>query len=572
MVNYLIGSNMKKIICILVSVVFWNCGGGSGLNVTAQSNLSSNSSATHNTNNYPGFTESTEKPMDDDGFYNGFFDRHPEAVNYVSYDYDTELEDDVGNISVEKIQTTAYVNYNGTPSQVFALRDKYNTVNIHVAWDPTLNYADHEELKFFLCEIDNGDKYKPIEDVGYEPIYGLNCSIESNMCAVDQSEWINGEKNVTLEVNVGHFNKNVNVGLCMQYATYLPVLYDALEIKVYDTQTFDVTLAHVGTLENNLETGINDKIKETLERAGVKINFTSTVEYRVPDDFENISYRERELSRDYLYVAVASNGSESNCYANVYDDLYWLRSKIESDIGYRKIERRTAVILNKQTVKFWTINDRYLPCTQNLEEAPNKKASFGYVVGILNNEKYSECQWKYPYAKDVYYGYNSFDDKMGWYSIYGSESIDDDISSYIDPKCHVLVDIDRLGKVNGKDTKYYRTLMSSTALGVTTVARPVSNITGLMSFNPTDEQIFVHELTHLCGLSDVDKSEKNLMYKNNSGGTHLGNIPLEVFHITKDENGKENVDEGLEQQWDCLHNESSAEGCFDKPYRKLTME
>lgn len=565
MVNYLIGSNMKKIICILVSVVFWNCGGGSGLNVTAQKDLSSNSSATHNTKDYPGFTESTEKPKDDDGFYNGFFDRHPEAVNYVSYDYDTKLEDDVGNISIEKIQTTAYVNYNGTPSQVFALRDKYNTVNIHIAWDPTENYADYEELKFFLCEIDNGNEYKPIEDVGYEPIYGLNCSIESNMCAVDQSEWINGEKNITLEVNVGHFNKNVKVGLCMQYATYLPVLYDALEIKVYDTQTFDVTFAHVGALDEEFRKKIDDRIQKTLYRAGVEVNFTKTISYEIPDVFENKEYRKRKLSKDYLYVAV---DHESSCYDNIGDDLFWLKSKLESDIGNGNdnVERRVAMILNLPTVKFWTIDEYYRPCTRNLKDSPDGKANFGYIVGTLNNEKYEECQQNYPNSEYVYYEYDHFDCKMHWRNNYG-ELIDDDISSYIDPRCHVLVDINRLGDRNGSDSKYYRTLMPSNSLGRTKPAKAVGGKTGLMAFiPPNDEIVFVHELTHLCGLSDIENSQNNLMYQSKKNGTFLGNIPLKANLSDKDKTGS-----GVEQQWDCLHDGINADGCLDKAYRLLNF-
>ena len=85
-----------------------------------------------------------------------------------------------------------------------------------------------------------------------------------------------------------------------------------------------------------------------------------------------------------------------------------------------------------------------------------------------------------------------------------------------------------------------------------------------MSFNPPDEVVFVHELTHLLGLSDLEEQEKNLMYKNNLKGTHLGNIPLKAKVYKKNE-----THSGSEQQWDCLHNENNADGCLDRSSRLL---
>ncbi len=560
---------MKQIVCILACAVFWNCGGESGLRITDESDVKNNSSKEKNIGNYPGFSELFNKPKGDDDFYDGFFDRHREAVNYVTYDFDSEYTDDNGDVSIEKTSTAAYVNYGGTPSQVFALSDKYNVVNIHVSWNPSENYANREDLKFFLCDIDHGDEYKPIENIEYDPVKGLNCSLESSMCSIDQSEWIKGEKDVTLKVNLNYYNKNIRVGLCMQYATYLPVLYDALEIKVYPKHFFDVTLAYVGTEDENIKQKIDDRIKEILGRAGVEINFKDVKKYNIPEDFENYAYRERQLPTGYLYVEVGAKDAGTDCYDNVRDDLFWLKSKVESDIGYGVNERRTAVILNRPTVKFWTIDGNYTPCARNLEDWPSEEAFFGYLVGILNNEKYNECKQKYPNIGEIYYGYSSVDNKMGWYDIYG-QPVNDEISSYIDPECHVLVDLNRFGRPNWKDSdtksqRYYRSLMSSNSLGVMKRAQPVGGKTGLISFNPPDnEVVFVHELGHLCGLSDLVNSENNLMYGDNEGGKNLGNIPLKAKLNDGDKYGS-----GMEQQWDCLHDEKNAEGCLDKGDRLL---
>ena len=560
---------MKQIVCILACVVFWNCGGESGLRITNESDITNNTSTEKNIGNYPGFSELIQKPKGDDNFYDGFFDRHPESINYVIYDFDSEHTDDNGNVSIEKMSTAAYVNYGGTPSQVFALQDKYNVVNIHIAWNPDENYANREDLKFFLCDIDHGEEYKPIENLEYDPVKGLNCSLESNMCSIDQSAWIKGEKDVTLEVNVNGYNKNVRVGLCMQYATYLPVLYDALEIRTYPKQSFDVTLAYAGTIDENIKQKIENRIKETLGRAGIEINFKSVKEYNIPMDFENNAHKERQLPSNYLYVEVGSKDGGTDCYDNVRDDLFWLKSKVESDIGYGVNERRTAVILNRPTVKFWTLDNNYRPCTRNLEDWPRENSFYGYIVGILNNDKYNECKQKYPNIGEIYYVYSNIDDKMGWYDIYG-QAVGDNISSYISPECHVLVDLDRFSRPNWKDSdtkaqRYYRSLMPSNYLGVMKRAQPVGGKTGLISFNPPDnEVVFVHELGHLCGLSDLVNSENNLMYGDNEGGKNLGNIPLKAKLNDEDKYGS-----GMEQQWDCLHDEKNAEGCLDKGDRLL---
>lgn len=555
---------MKKIVCVFACVVFWNCG-GDGFRITDEHDVKNNSSTEKNIGNYPGFSERIQKPKGDDDFYDGFFDRHREDVNHVSYDFDSEYTDDNGSVSIEKTSIAAYVNYGGTPSQVFALYDKYNEVNIHVSWNPNENYANREDLKFFLCDVDHGEEYKPIEGLEYDPVNGLNCSLESSMCSIDQSAWIKGEKDVILKVNLNNYNKNIRVGLCMQYATYLPVLYDALEIKAYPKQLFDVTLTSVGTIDVNLKQKIEDRIKETLGRAGVEINLKEGLEYKIPDVFENKEYRKRKLSKDYLYVAV---DHESSCYDKIGDDLLWLKSKLESDIGNGNdnIERRVAMILNLPTVKFWTIDEFYRPCTRNLKDLPDEKSNFGYIVGILNNEKYEECQQNYPESENVYYEYDHFDYKMHWRNKYG-ELIDDNISSYIDPRCHVLVDLNRLGNRNGSDSRYYRTLMPSNSLGRTKPAKAVGGKTGLMAFiPPNDEIVFVHELTHLCGLSDIENSQNNLMYQSKKNGTFLGNIPLKANLSDKDKTGS-----GVEQQWDCLHDEKNADGCLDKAYRLLNF-
>lgn len=560
----MIGNNMKKFVFVLVCVVFFNCGGGggdSGLKVTAGTDLSGNSSSLKNRKDYPGFTEASEKPSDFFDFYDGFFDKHPEAIKTIEHTFDTEQTDELGNSSIEEISTSTYVNYEGTASQVFALRDRYNVVNVHIAWDPNESYANHEDLKFFLCSIDDKDNYKPIEGLEYNPINGLNCSAETKMCAVDQDEWSKGAKNITLQVNVGQHNKNVKVGLCMQYATYSAVLYDALEVKVYPMQSFDVTFAFVGESDDNIRKNVEDRIKETLGRAGVEIKFTSEVTYRIPDDFENYAYRERDLDKGYLYVAVAPKNEEtSNCYSDIGDDLFWIKDKIESDVG-RRNEIRTAVVLNRPTVKFWTINDNYQACTNNLEVSPDKKENNGYVVGILNNEHYSDCQQKYPYAGEVYYHYSLSDGKWVWESIYGM-NVDNEIDTYINPKCHVLLNMDRFKRAyTGSSDYYYRTLMPSGALGVTKKANQVGGLPGLIAFNPpNDEVVFVHELTHLCGLSDVDNPQDNLMYFSKKNGSKLGNIPLKVTNSS-----------GLERQWDCLHDGISADGCDDKSYRLISF-
>jgi hypothetical protein len=198
----------------------------------------------------------------------------------------------------------------------------------------------------------------------------------------------------------------------MQYATYLPVVYDVLDIRVYKKQTYDVTLAHVGTLDEDFRKKVDDRIQKTLYRAGVEVNFEKTVSYVVPDIFENEAYRERDLNKNYLYVVVDTNKNGSDCYVGVRDDLYWLKSKIESDIGYGQITRRAAVILNLPTVKFWTIDNNYIPCTKNLEDKPGADSPNGYIVGILNNEKYEECKRIYPSSGEVYYSYDHFDEKM----------------------------------------------------------------------------------------------------------------------------------------------------------------
>ena len=62
--------------------------------------------------------------------------------------------------------------------------------------------------------------------------------------------------------------------------------------------------------------------------------------------------------------------------------------------------------------------------------------------------------------------------------------------------------------------------------------------------------VFVHELGHLCGLSDLVNSEKNLMYEANESGKQLGNIPLKAKLSDEDKYGS-----GWERQWDCLHDE-----------------
>lgn len=124
------------------------------------------------------------------------------------------------------------------------------------------------------------------------------------------------------------------------------------------------------------------------------------------------------------------------------------------------------------------------------------------------------------------------------------------------PECHVLVDLDRFSRPNWKDSdtkaqRYYRTLMSSNSLGITKRAQPVGGKTGLISFNPPDDEVvFVHELGHLCGMSDLVNSENNLMYQEKKGGKKLGNIPLKAKLNNEDKYGS-----GMEQQWDCLHDE-----------------
>lgn len=544
---------MKKLICILVCVAFWNCGGDAGLRITTtEDDIIDDHSIEKDLGNYPGFTEYDQKPSMDYDFYNGFFDKHPEAVNTVTYEFDSEQTDDLGNISTENISTSTYVNYSGTASQVFALYDKYNVVNVQITWNPNENYENREDLRFFLCDIDKENT--PFNDEYY---------------TIDPNEWNKGKKNQRLEVNIDSYNENKKIGLCMQYKTYLPVLYDALEIKVYKTQSYNVTLAHVGVVNDNIRQKAESRIKETLNRAGVEINFTQEKTYQVPEDFENFAHRERQLPKDYLYVQVGTNGQESNCYNNNGGDLFWLKSKVQSDIGYGHNERRTAVILNRKTVKFWTIKENYNPCTTNLEDRPKEDGFFGYIVGILNNKDYSECLRDYPYSGDVYY--KIVDGNGGWYDVYG-QSIDDNISTYISPKCHVLVDLDRMGQPNWDDDdtkaqRYYRSLMPSNALGITTPAQPIGNRTGLMSFSPPDDEVvLVHELTHLCGLSDVEKPENNLMYQSKKGGTKLGNIPLKAKLDDKDKFGS-----GMERQWDCLHDENYADGCLDQAYRLLNF-
>jgi len=78
--------------------------------------------------------------------------------------------------------------------------------------------------------------------------------------------------------------------------------------------------------------------------------------------------------------------------------------------------------------------------------------------------------------------------------------------------------------------------------------------------------VFVHELGHLCGLSDLVNSEKNLMYEANESGKQLGNIPLKAKLSDEDKYGS-----GWERQWDCLHDEKNAEGCLDKGDRLLNF-
>jgi len=564
MVKSLIGNNAKKFIYILLCLTLWNCGGSNPIRVTTETDLSDNTSTEMDRKNYPGFIEASQKPINKSDFYNVFFDRHPESINGFVYDFDTKQVEDSAIASTKQISTTTFADYNGTASQVFVLYDKYNVVNLHLSWDPEESFANIDDLKFFLCNIDNEKDISPREDIDYEFIDGLNCSMESNMCSIDQSLWHKGEMDVTLEINADRLNKNERIGLCMQYASYLPVLYDALEVKVYETQTFDITLVHIGSNDDSFKERVEERINKTLNRAGVEINFTKDITYQIPEDLTNTAYTERDLNDKYLYVTVATNGRSSDCYAYLQDDLYWVKDKIESDIGSNKNERRTAVVLNQPTVRFWTIDYNYQPCTTNLKDWPQESASYGYIVGILSSEQ-TNCQQEFPNSGEVFYGYNREKEKMGWYNIYG-QSIDSEISSYISPQCHILIDLNRFGQQNNANSRYYGSLMPSTSLGVTTPAQSVGGISGLMSFNPPDEVVFVHELTHLLGLSDLEEQEKNLMYKNNLKGTHLGNIPLKAKVYKKNETLS-----GSEQQWDCLHNENNADGCLDRSSRLLNF-
>ena len=56
------------------------------------------------------------------------------------------------------------------------------------------------------------------------------------------------------------------------------------------------------------------------------------------------------------------------------------------------------------------------------------------------------------------------------------------------------------------------------------------------------------------------------MYQSKKNGTFLGNIPLKANLSDKDKTGS-----GVEQQWDCLHDEKNADGCLDKAYRLLNF-
>ncbi len=56
----------------------------------------------------------------------------------------------LGIFLLKNISTSAYVNYSGTASQVFALYDKYNVVNVQITWNPNENYENREDLVLSL--------------------------------------------------------------------------------------------------------------------------------------------------------------------------------------------------------------------------------------------------------------------------------------------------------------------------------------------------------------------------------------------------------------------------------------
>ncbi|MCQ2053137.1 MAG: hypothetical protein MJY93_08050 [Fibrobacter sp.] len=541
---------MKKIICILLSLFIWNCGGGSGFSISYEQDTKGNSETQNKNYDYSEFREVNDKPKDEHGFFDGYFAKHKESIKQTSFDYDAEGSDENGNISVKHVATTAYVNYNGVPSQVLVLRNTYNAVGVHLSWDSKESYENREDLKFFLCNPDGN----------YDPI-------DKDYYTIDPSEWSKGSKTQIMYVNRENVNENKTVGLCMQYKAYLPVLLDVLEARVYDSQPFSVTYVEIGKTDEETRTKIEKRIQETLNRAAVKVDLSSSEMYQIPRDFHIREFQKRSFDdNSSLYVQVGEkNGLQSRCYDKIRGDLYWIKDLVETKVAERKFERRTSVIFNLPTVKYWTIGANYRPCTDNLEDQPSTSVG-EYMVGMLNIETYDDCQRTYPEADNVYYSY--FNNKWVWKNVYG-EIIDDQIETYISPDCHVILDTDRCGMAHWEHfsgqkseaaQRYYRSLMDDKDLGVTKITRAIGT-SGLVSYNPPkNETVYVHELTHLLGLSDLENETGNLMYKDYNGmGLELNNYELRVKNTY-----------GIERQWDCLHDERNADGCSDFKWRTLT--
>lgn len=549
---------MKKIIVILFCIVIWNCssGGGGAPVLDPSETTKSDGRSTEINKNYPGFREA----VDESGspkYHNGYFVKHPESITSQTFEYEVEEEDENGQINVVKRKTSVYVNYNGTPSYILVLKDKYNVVNAYVTWDAKEKYENRDDLKVFFCDVGD-DKLKPINDQEF---------------TIPEDEWDKGEKSLNFIVNAEDFNEDVTWGLCMKYKTNAPVLYDALQIKVYDEETYNVTYVDVEPDLGNTFDKVKGRIKETFNRAAVNVNFTSQKQYSVPGDFLESEYRKRELP-EYLYVSVASNkNTTTKCYSQIGDDLKWIKDRVENDLGKNGFERRISVTLNRSSVKYWTLNTDYLPCTENLEDIPDD-VNRTYKVGMLNIKKYGECKTNYPEADKVYLIYDKIDNKYIWKDAFGDV---ENISNYISPECHVILDLDNNKEPNWgyeKDQKkqeaemhYYRTLIPAGSLANTKKTIPLGGNKGMVSYvPPQDEVVYVHELGHLLGLSDVDNPENNLMYYTNKGGTMLSNYPLNA-RIDDYQNFKKFA----EQQWDCLHNGKTADGCLDKEARLLNF-
>ena len=584
---------MKVIIFFVLGILLCSCGGGGNSQNDAKRNVD-RQDINKNIDDlpYPGFYEvdsegKSNLKKDNSNYRDGYFDRHETTLrkdqtfymdvvtrevlqDFAAFDESSSSSETAYSYSVD-IHRGINVEADYGTSDLFLLSGTTNYLEVIVSWDVDERPEELKEHKFYICDPD--DK-KNLFDESY---------------ILSEEDWDAPKGNASMS-KIIPVDKPGKYGLCRQYKDYDPVIYDVVNVILYNGAEYDVSIINVGE-EGSLSTNFIKNSKDYFYRAGVDINYTIHP-YDTPKDFQVeeikgskfINYREK-----YLFVRgrfIDENSSGKECYKYISDDITNINERIRFDVYNNDVQKRLAVVYNKKHVKFWTFyktpEGYVLPCYDGIEQEGRPSPDVDYKVAILNTDlndcEYWNNQMDVDYTR-LYVKYISEEKKWiasDGFNVYGSS----DFSDLFNPQCHVFVDMSYDGKwhrENKPNESYLKSVIPESSKGITKEIESPYNksIIGLWAFiDPLNGvRTYMHELGHLLGLSDV-KSDNNLMHWNSPEPEKNKNMDLvKIMLNNRSLEATKCADciweKNKEMQWDCLNGVNVSSTCYQENHRTL---